>query len=359
MEKKVEERTYELRKANKNLSETNLKLAAISITDGLTQIANRRHFDEIMSQEYTRHIRSRANLSLILLDIDHFKAFNDNYGHVNGDECLRQVARVIADCAARPADLAARYGGEEFACILPETDSNGAVAVAENIRIGVMALKIPHKASKVAEYVTVSLGVITVQCSENISAVEIVAKVDDALYRAKSSGRNKVEFTVIINELLPSVGEIHGRLINLVWQETFYSGNNIIDSQHKVLFQNFNELLEKALSVRPFSKNLTPTENSIKIDILEMITRLIDDIKQHFHDEESILETAGFPELKQHAAEHARLMAKSLELSQDFKNSTLSVGDIFQFFAYEVISLHMFSADQAFFPFLSNTKGKT
>ncbi|MBF0573111.1 MAG: GGDEF domain-containing protein [Desulfamplus sp.] len=177
LEKKVEERTHELREANNKLSEINLKLASISITDGLTQIANRRHFDEIISQEYARHVRSQANLSLILLDIDHFKAFNDNYGHVNGDECLRQVARVIADCAVRPADLAARYGGEEFACILPETDSNGAVTVAENIRIGVMALKIPHKASKAAEYVTVSLGVITVQCSENISVVEIVAKV--------------------------------------------------------------------------------------------------------------------------------------------------------------------------------------
>jgi diguanylate cyclase (GGDEF)-like protein/PAS domain S-box-containing protein len=176
------------------LEESNRKLEALSATDGLTRIANRRRFDEVLAQEHARLARSWTELSLILLDIDHFKAFNDSYGHVNGDECLRQVARVIADCTARPADLAARYGGEEFACILPETDRKGAVAIAEKIRSGIIALAIPHKGSSVAEYVTASMGVVTVKCTPDGSAVEIVAQADDLLYRAKSCGRNRVEF---------------------------------------------------------------------------------------------------------------------------------------------------------------------
>jgi diguanylate cyclase (GGDEF)-like protein len=154
----------ERKEAEKALEESKRALEAISITDGLTGIANRRRFDEALSQEYARHVRSGAELSLILLDIDHFKAFNDNYGHLAGDDCLRQIGRVIADCAARPADLAARYGGEEFACILPETDDTGAVIIAEQIRRGIQALAIPHKGSDAADCVTASLGVVTLQC---------------------------------------------------------------------------------------------------------------------------------------------------------------------------------------------------
>jgi len=153
------------KQAEEALEESNRKLEALSNTDGLTGIANRRRFDEVLAQEYARHARSGAELSLILLDIDYFKLFNDCYGHVSGDECLQLVAQVIADCVARPADLAARYGGEEFACILPETDSSGAVVIAEKIRRQIMARAIPHKDSKVADCVTASLGVVTVQCT--------------------------------------------------------------------------------------------------------------------------------------------------------------------------------------------------
>ncbi|MEI7893494.1 MAG: CHASE domain-containing protein, partial [Myxococcales bacterium] len=115
----------ERKRTEKALEELNRNLEVLTITDSLTGIANRRHFDEVLVQEHARHARSGAELSLILLDVDHFKAFNDTYGHVKGDDCLRQVAQVIADCATRAADLAARYGGEEFACILPETDRSG------------------------------------------------------------------------------------------------------------------------------------------------------------------------------------------------------------------------------------------
>lgn len=128
------------KRAEKAFDESNRKLEKLSITDGLTDLFNRRHFDCFLEIEFSRHLRTGVELSLIMLDIDYFKAFNDNYGHVNGDECLRKIARVMFNCASRPADLNARYGGEEFVCILPNTDLNGAITVAEKIRRGIMNL---------------------------------------------------------------------------------------------------------------------------------------------------------------------------------------------------------------------------
>jgi len=197
LHKKIEE--YEvvqalMLKAEEALVESNRKLESLSATDGLTGIANRRRFDEVLAKEYSRHTRSGAELSLILLDIDCFKAFNDCYGHIVGDECLRQIAQVIADCATRTTDLAARYGGEEFVCILPETDLIAAVAIAERIRSEIIARAIPHGGSSVADYVTASLGVVTARCSANNSSLAILSQVDELLYRAKSLGRNRVEY---------------------------------------------------------------------------------------------------------------------------------------------------------------------
>ncbi len=180
-------------KAEEALVESNRKLESLSATDGLTGIANRRRFDEVLAKEYSRHSRSGVELSLILLDIDYFKAFNDCYGHIIGDECLRQIAQVIAECASRAADLAARYGGEEFVCILPETDLIAAVAIAERIRNGIIARAIPHSGSSVADHVTASLGVVTARCSADNSSLAILSQVDELLYRAKSLGRNRVE----------------------------------------------------------------------------------------------------------------------------------------------------------------------
>ncbi len=180
--------------AEKVLEEYRCKLEALSNTDGLTGIANRRRFDEVLAKELARHFRSKAALSLILLDIDYFKAFNDIYGHVKGDECLRQVGRVIGVCTNRAADLAARFGGEEFACILPETNQSGAIAIAEQIRQGIQALDIPHKGSNVAKCVTASLGVVTMKCTADSSVEDILTQADTLLYQAKSSGRNRVKF---------------------------------------------------------------------------------------------------------------------------------------------------------------------
>ncbi|WP_045218186.1 diguanylate cyclase domain-containing protein [Desulfonatronum thioautotrophicum] len=176
------------------------QLAQLAATDGLTGLANRRRFDEMLAQEHARHIRSKVILTLIMLDIDHFKLFNDTYGHVRGDDCLRSVAGVVQASLHRATDLAARYGGEEFACILPNTHSEkGAQAVAERIRQGVADLKIAHGNSPTADHVTVSLGVVITRCDQTTTPSGIVDRADEQLYRAKSQGRNRVCFTVATN----------------------------------------------------------------------------------------------------------------------------------------------------------------
>lgn len=167
------------------------QLTQLAMVDGLTGLANRRHLDEVLAQEYARHVRSGDELSLILIDVDFFKLFNDTYGHVNGDECLKQLASAIKKVLVRTTDLAARYGGEEFACVLPRTNQQGAVAIAERIRQEINRLAIPHSHSSVSPYVTVSLGVVTGHCKADGSVLDIVKNVDEQLYAAKSGGRNK------------------------------------------------------------------------------------------------------------------------------------------------------------------------
>ncbi|GFK93578.1 Phytochrome-like protein cph2 [Fundidesulfovibrio magnetotacticus] len=185
LEDRVRQRTEELKNANE-------ELAQLSFRDSLTRLANRRRFDEALETECLRHRRSGKPLSLILLDIDRFKDFNDRYGHIQGDECLRRIGDFMGRAAARAADLTARYGGEEFAVILPETGQDGATALAERIRLGIEALGMPHEASDVAGHVTASLGVATLPSGEQASPLELVRLADRQLYLAKSQGRNRV-----------------------------------------------------------------------------------------------------------------------------------------------------------------------
>lgn len=184
---------FELHEAQQELKNLNKKLETLSNTDGLTNIANRRYLDERLTLEYNRLSRKGAELSLIMIDIDYFKLFNDHYGHVCGDDCLRQVARVISNNISRSADVAARYGGEEFVCILPETDLQGTKLIAEKIRIDVENLFIEHKQSKISNFVTISLGVSTIECCSSKNTLDILSMADKALYKAKMNGRNRTE----------------------------------------------------------------------------------------------------------------------------------------------------------------------
>nr|WP_321469135.1 diguanylate cyclase [uncultured Desulfobulbus sp.] len=175
------------------LETTNQELAEQANKDGLTGLANRRLFDETLLERISEHNRSKSPLSLIMMDVDFFKQFNDLYGHVAGDDCLRGIAQVLKRTAKRTSDMAFRYGGEEFGCILAFTDHEGAVKVAEAIRRGVEHLKIPHERSTVNEFVTVSIGVLTVvNPSYQLLPQKLISDCDLLLYQAKEGGRNRV-----------------------------------------------------------------------------------------------------------------------------------------------------------------------
>ena len=179
------------------LQAANEKLEQLSQTDGLTGLANRRHFDQALERAHGHHQRTEAPLSLLMLDVDDFKGVNDHYGHAMGDDYLRAVAHVLERCVTRTTDLVARYGGEEFACLLPNTDHDSAYALAERIRASVAALDLPNAAAA-TPYLTVSMGVATLQGEGGEHGAQaLLARADAQLYAAKQAGRNRVCATVL------------------------------------------------------------------------------------------------------------------------------------------------------------------
>ncbi|MDO3678417.1 sensor domain-containing diguanylate cyclase [Paenibacillus ehimensis] len=179
------------KQTEQQLMKTNELLQKISSIDALTGLANRRFFDERFAKEWRHAMRFSTPLSVILLDIDYFKRYNDTYGHHDGDACLQYVAEAMRRAAKRPGDMIARYGGEEFVIVLPVTDGRGALYVAERMRSEVELLRIPHRGSAVSSYVTASLGAATMIPVRDVSPRELIIRADKALYRAKQEGRNR------------------------------------------------------------------------------------------------------------------------------------------------------------------------
>ena len=169
------------------------RLEQLALIDSLTDIANRRALDELFHKECRRAAREKISLAIIMIDIDHFKEFNDHYGHSAGDDCIRSVAQTLDTSLRRPGDVVARYGGEEFCVLLPDCTAKGAFLVAENLRESILALELPHESSETAQYVTISLGMSARPILVNdISHRHILHEADQALYAAKARGRNRV-----------------------------------------------------------------------------------------------------------------------------------------------------------------------
>jgi two-component system chemotaxis family response regulator WspR len=181
-----------LRVSQQQLLDTNLKLQRLMNSDGLTGLSNRRHFDEYLELEWRRATREQTQLSLMMIDVDYFKAYNDGFGHLEGDEALRQVAQAIRTSCSRPSDLPARYGGEEFAMVLPNTSPGGARLLAEKLRQSILGLNIPHIAPAPGSSLTVSIGVATVIPQQGMNCRQLILDADKGLYQAKNNGRNQV-----------------------------------------------------------------------------------------------------------------------------------------------------------------------
>ena len=181
----IAERTAELEKVNASL----MRLVNI---DGLTDVANRRYFDQYLAQEWSRMAREKNPLSLILCDVDFFREYNNNYGHLKGDDCLKQVAKSLEKSVRRPGDLVARYGGEEFVIILPNTDEGGALQVAQNMCLNIEKLKIKHQFGLGNRLVTMSAGVATIIPSPDLKDTTLIKWADQALLVAKRQGKNQV-----------------------------------------------------------------------------------------------------------------------------------------------------------------------
>lgn len=184
-------REIELLEVTRQLKAANELLQSLSFLDGLTGIANRRHLDQELLLESRRAQRENTSLSLIMIDIDYFKAFNDTYGHLKGDDCLKIVASSLKKTLKRPGDFAARYGGEEFVVVLPNTDEVGAAIIAEELRANIESESIAHLNSLCADHVTVSLGVVTRLSEQDVSPEDLILAADRALYRSKHEGRNR------------------------------------------------------------------------------------------------------------------------------------------------------------------------
>ncbi len=199
LQKQLQERNTRLQqeitdreRIESDLQKANQELKSLAILDGLTQIANRRRFDEYLYQEWCRMGREQETLSLIMCDVDYFQNYNNTYGHQAGDRCLQKVAQALERSIKRPADLAARYGGEEFAIILPHTNDEGAVQVAESVQAELQKFKIPHINSAVSSYVTISIGVCSTIPNHELTPDRLIAVTDEALYAAKRQGKNRI-----------------------------------------------------------------------------------------------------------------------------------------------------------------------
>ena len=190
--KLVVEQMAKVEEVNRNLEQVNEELRKLTNLDGLTGIANRRYHEDTLQREWRRCQRTNSFLAAIMIDIDHFKLYNDHYGHIAGDHCLQQVARELQRGARRISDSVARYGGEEFVCLMPDCSAEAAINVAELIRKRIRALLIPHITSKIDSILTVSQGVAAMVPSRDTVPSELIRQADQALYQAKLQGRDRV-----------------------------------------------------------------------------------------------------------------------------------------------------------------------
>jgi diguanylate cyclase (GGDEF)-like protein/hemerythrin-like metal-binding protein len=307
--------------------------------DPLTGLYNRRFLDTTLARELARCNREGKSLSLVMIDVDYFKKFNDHYGHQAGDECLKIVAHALRASARRASDLAARYGGEEFFLVLADTDAATAKRLAEEVRRSIELLDLPHERSRWGR-LTISVGVATMTNETYRDVDSLLRAADAALYRAKHSGRNQVQAA---SEVSPGTGDgEHSAIdpVELVWHAAYECGLAAIDEPHRDLFAQGNIIHAAIASGRP------------RDEIAELVDALIRELFKHFHEEDAIITSAGFPDAAEHAAIHREFMDRAVVLASRFRARELDTEELFRFLAHEVVVRHMLEADRAFLPYL-------
>jgi diguanylate cyclase (GGDEF)-like protein/hemerythrin-like metal-binding protein len=349
--KQLEIREQELLSANQALQENLREIDGLreqlheqANRDPLTGLYNRRFLDTTLARELARCSREGKPLSMLMIDVDYFKRYNDHYGHQAGDECLKSVARSLQTCARRASDLAARYGGEEFSIVLADTDAAIAVHLAEEVRQAIESLNMPHEMSR-AGRLTISVGVATMASHASRDMDALLRAADEALYRAKHSGRNQVRVAAEVPPQVNAGKSPAGDPGQLVWRPTYECGHAAIDEPHRDLFALGNIVCEAIAA------------GGSQDEMAELIENLIQEIAQHFGEEEAIIAAAGFPGTADHAANHRELLDCGASLVAGFRTGANDIDEAFHFLAHDVVARHMQEADRAFLPYLQTDEG--
>ncbi|MDD5030439.1 MAG: diguanylate cyclase, partial [Rhodoferax sp.] len=322
-----------LAQANLKLTDRQTELERLVRDDVLTGLPNRLAANERLHTEFVSMKRSNEGYAVLMMDIDFFKRVNDTHGHAVGDQVLRGVAKTM-QVTLRESDFAARFGGEEFIALLPFTDLPAALRVAEKLRQAVQSSTDP-----VAGRITLSIG-LSLASPDQASEEVAVREADDALYRAKRDGRNRVQVASELLERVETGNIATDKLLQLVWHASYESGDQTIDAQHRALFRHANKLLQAALDGHP------PQE------LVALIEAFIAEVAQHFQDEEAIITLAGYPGAVEHASLHRALIEKATDLAKRASAGSLGVSELLMYLVQDVLKRHMLTADRKFFPHL-------
>ncbi|MFO1115641.1 MAG: diguanylate cyclase [Beijerinckiaceae bacterium] len=304
-------------------------LRRVCSTDPLTGIWNRTHFERIITGELDRSVRHRQPVSLLLVDIDGFKAINDSFGHQAGDAVLMELVGVLQS-TVRSIDMLFRWGGEEFVIVAPSTAYRGAALFGERIRRAVEA----HEFGFVG-HATVSIGIAEHAMPETASMW--FRRADEAMYRAKAGGRNQVSFEPLgsSNAWTKASG---ASAIRLVWRDEYECGEPLIDEQHRQLFDLANDALEASLQPNPSN------------EFEAAIGRLLTHITEHFAYEEQALAESGYEELDEHKTAHAALLRRAASLRLEVAAGQATFAELVAFLADKVVAQHLFTVDRKFYP---------
>ncbi|HEX4943466.1 MAG TPA: bacteriohemerythrin [Usitatibacteraceae bacterium] len=306
------------------------QLERLAATDHLTGAWNRSHFDRLIDAEIARSTGSRQPVSLVLLDIDHFKRINDTFGHGMGDSVLRELVRLVQS-RIRASDVLFRWGGEEFTVLVASAGYRGAERVAENLRAAVAG----HEFRGVGT-VTISLGVAEHAGGEDPQSW--FRRLDETLYAAKNGGRNRV----VVDRRGSSdawAAEVGVSALHLEWQEAYECGDATIDGEHEQLFVLANRLIDAV--ARGEEEPAT---------FREALDVLLAHVQRHFADEEAILARCHYADLEQHKAAHKGLLRRAGYLKERAEAGEASLGSVVEFLAQDVVARHLMTVDRAFFP---------